>query len=230
MGVQPLLSILRPGLRRVDPAAGGAETALARTPPPRGPASGGTGRPALRTPPRPLPAGAGPAHCRQPRTNPTRPPRPGSATGEAEPWAGLPALRLPRLGEGRAVACPPAARSRIGTMRAPSCRGFLLSERARTRTAMRAGRTGGSAGVVESRGHTAVRPPDLLGQVRELLQVLLAVLHLLLPPRRVDREDRLEVLRRGGDAAEVEFVLCRDYADRRLPAADLAVLEPQQPE
>jgi hypothetical protein len=87
-----------------------------------------------------------------------------------------------------------------------------------------------SVRVVESRGDAAVSLPDLLGQAGELFQVLLAVLHLLLPPRRVDREDRLEVLRRGGDAVEVEFAGCRDDPDRRLPAADLAVGEPQQPQ
>src|SRR5438034_11103041 len=97
------------------------------------------------------------------------------------------------------------------------------------RTAMR-GAAWRSVRVVESRGDAAVRLPDLLGEAGELLQVLLAVSHLLLPPRRVDREDRLELGRRGGDAVEVELVGCRDDPDRRLPAADLALLEPQQPQ
>jgi hypothetical protein len=70
---------------------------------------------------------------------------------------------------------------------------------------------------VESRGDAAVRLPDLLGQASELLQVLLAMLHLLLPPRRVDRQDRPELLRSGGDAVEVELVLRRDDPDRRPP-------------
>src|SRR5207247_7843027 len=100
----------------------------------------------------------------------------------------------------------------------------------RTRTAMHAGGAPRSVRVVEGRGDAAVRLPDLLGQAGELLQVLLVVLHLVLPPWRVDREDRLELLRRGDDAVEVEFAGCRDDPDRRLPAADLALLEPQQPQ
>src|SRR6266516_2717142 len=98
------------------------------------------------------------------------------------------------------------------------------------RTAMRAGASWRSVRVVEGGGDAAVGLPDLLGQAGELLQVLLAVLHLLLPPRCVDGEDRLEFVRRGGEAVEVELVFCRDDADRRVPAADLALFEPQQPQ
>src|SRR5215510_15808449 len=93
---------------------------------------------------------------------------------------------------------------------------------------VRVGRAG--IRVVESRGDTAVRLPALFGQLSELLQVPLAVPHLLLPPWCVDRQDRLELLRRVGNAVEVELVLCRDDPDRRLPAADLTLLEPQQPQ
>src|SRR5215831_5570822 len=116
------------------------------------------------------------------------------------------------------------------TARAPSCTGSLLTRAGRTRTAMRAGRPGGSVCVVEGGGDAVVGLPDLLGQAGELFQVPLAVLHHLLPPRRVDGEERFEVFRGGGEAVEVELVLFRDDADRRVPAADLAVLEPQQPQ
>src|SRR5262249_13877805 len=120
--------------------------------------------------------------------------------------------RIGRQGRRRALPLPPDA------------------SRAGIRTAMRARAPRRSVRVVESLGDAAVSLPDVLGQAGELLQVLLAVLHLLLPPRRVDREDRLELIWRGVDAVEVELVPCRDNPDRRLPAADLAFLEPQQPD
>src|SRR5260370_26940651 len=117
------------------------------------------------------------------------------------------------------------------TTTVPSCTrpGSLPTRRAEPH-AVRAAAPWRSVRAVESRGDAPVRLPDLLGQAGELLQVLLAVRDLLPPPRRVDRQDRLELLWRGGDAVEVELVLGRDDPDRRLPAADLTLLEPQQPQ
>ncbi len=72
---------------------------------------------------------------------------------------------------------------------------------------------------VEGGGDAAVRLPDLLGQVVELRQVLLAVLHLL-PPARRRRCERIVSRSSGGMSTplEVEFLLGRDDADRGLRA------------
>ena len=68
-----------------------------------------------------------------------------------------------------------------------------------------------------------MRLPDFFGQVGELLQVLGAVLHLLPPPRGVDGQDRLEVVRGYGDPVEVKLVLGRDDADGGLDAVDFTL-------
>ena len=73
------------------------------------------------------------------------------------------------------------------TARAPSCTGSLLTRAGRTRTAMRAGRPGGSVCVVEGGGDAVVGLPDLLGQAGEVPEVLLAVFHLLFPEPGIDR-------------------------------------------
>src|SRR5690606_22585734 len=78
--------------------------------------------------------------------------------------------------------------------------------------------------------HTVVGLPDLLGHVRELLEVLGAVTDLLLPAGVVDAQDGVEVVRVDLEALEVELLLLREDADRGLHTFDLAVLELHEPE
>src|SRR6476469_3492028 len=66
----------------------------------------------------------------------------------------------------------------------------------------------GSA-LVERLGDPAVGVPDRLGEVRELLEVLLAVPHLLAPAVDVDVEDPVEVGARQVEPDEVELLLGR---------------------
>src|SRR5581483_4712479 len=71
--------------------------------------------------------------------------------------------------------------------------------------------------------------PDRVRQV-ELLEVLLAEAHLLLPPVDVNRQQRLEVARLEGHAVEVELVRGRDDTDGGRVALDLALLELPEPQ
>src|ERR1700757_3578799 len=86
------------------------------------------------------------------------------------------------------------------------------------------------AGVVEGLGHEAVGHPDLLREVGELLQVLLAEADLLLPPVDVDGEQLVEVSGVDLKAVGVELVLSRQDADRRLDPFHLAVAQLHQPQ
>src|SRR6185437_10336294 len=84
--------------------------------------------------------------------------------------------------------------------------------------------------VAEGLRYAAVGRPDLLGEVGELLQVLLAEADLLLPAVDVDRKQPLKVCGRDVQALQVELVLGWQDANRRRDAAHQAVAQLHQPQ